>query len=273
VIKRFIVPVVCGIALLWFDNMVVRISLNWFEFVAFCSFAAILLTVLILFLNRSFKGCDVFVVIATGGLMAMYGAELLTHKNYWLSEDVFFNVAFTWGSVVAVCAAARFFDKRGRLSGFGVFFRAAGIVFFVFYAFLLAYALFFRSFHGGFVIRYRAVNLVPFATIIHYLHGSGYDFFDNIIGNVMLFAPAGFFAAVFRGRIRLWAGMAAIVAFSALCEILQYVFALGSSDIDDVILYAIGGFAGMLLCILLDSTYRAMHKGKGRLFVWRKAAE
>ena len=273
VAKKLVIPAICGLALLRFDYIVTEACLNWLIFRIVCISTIILLTGLIILLNRSFKGCDVFVVIMTGGLMAMYASELLLHNNYGLSEECFFNVAVTGATVIAVCAVVRFFDIRAKLRDFGVFFRAASIMFFVFYALLLAYALFLRDIQGAFIIRYRAINFVPFATIIRYFRGVGSDFFNNIYGNVLLFVPAGFYTAVFRGRLKLYAGMAAIVVFSVLCETAQYVFALGSADIDDVILNTLGGLAGIVLCILLDVAYRALHKGKGRLFVWGKAAE
>ena len=99
----------------------------------------------------------------------------------------------------------------------------------------------------------RSVNLVPFATISHYLvsGSSGVRRFaiGNVAGNVLLFVPLGAYVSV----LTRWTAartMLVVASASVAVEILQGVFALGASDVDDVILNCLGGFVGILLVLL-----------------------
>ncbi|WP_378102878.1 VanZ family protein [Cellulomonas sp. T2.31MG-18] len=110
----------------------------------------------------------------------------------------------------------------------------------------------------------RSINLVPFATISHYLvsgsSGVRRFAFGNVAGNVLLFVPLGAYVSV----LTRWAvarTMLVVASASVAVEILQGVFALGASDIDDMILNCVGGFIGILLALLA----RVVLKDAGRV--------
>ncbi|GAA4359581.1 hypothetical protein GCM10023087_34400 [Microbacterium rhizosphaerae] len=106
----------------------------------------------------------------------------------------------------------------------------------------------------------RSFNLVPFASIADYLFSGSSELrrfaFGNIAGNVLLFIPLGAYVSV----LTTWTmarTMLIVASASVAVEILQGVFALGASDIDDVILNCLGGFIGILLFLLLRVILRS----------------
>jgi len=85
-----------------------------------------------------------------------------------------------------------------------------------------------------------------FTTAIIHTRVEYYNFYTNLLGNVLLFVPLPFFLyTIFRCR---GAGKLLLIAVgcSLLIEISQYVFAIGVSDIDDLILNIIGAALGLM---------------------------
>lgn len=101
----------------------------------------------------------------------------------------------------------------------------------------------------------RSLNLIPFATISHYLFSDSAvtkEFaIGNVFGNVVAFAPLGAFLPLLRRRTGIWTNLLIVVCTSVAVEIIQGVFGLGASDIDDVILNTVGGLIGILFFTLL----------------------
>ena len=95
----------------------------------------------------------------------------------------------------------------------------------------------------------RGVNFVPFKEMFRYTFGS-YKFMKNIVGNILLFVPFGFFASHYidTKKVSTPVIVALIVSFSA--EAIQY-YTGRVFDIDDVILNVFGGFLGFLLYVAL----------------------
>ncbi len=93
-------------------------------------------------------------------------------------------------------------------------------------------------------------NLVPFRTITNYLATGRRAFIAviNLVGNVVLFMPVGYLAALVYPKIS-WLIVALLAITSGFTiEAVQFVFRIGIFDIDDVILNAIGIIAGYQLC-------------------------
>lgn len=86
----------------------------------------------------------------------------------------------------------------------------------------------------------RAVNLIPF-----YYDELAHSSFHlkEVLYNVLAFIPAGFYFSAF-GKKKLLSGIAASAVLSLGFEILQWIFALGASDITDLITNTIGGALG-----------------------------
>lgn len=126
-----------------------------------------------------------------------------------------------------------------------VIYREILYLIFILYVLCLYYVVTYQD------INYGGVNLTPFKEIFRYTIGSR-KFFKNIIGNIVLFIPYGYFAAYFpKNKKMLTVGfLTLLVSFSI--EAIQYrigrVF-----DIDDIILNTFGGVIGYLIFIILDS--------------------
>lgn len=89
----------------------------------------------------------------------------------------------------------------------------------------------------------NTVNLVPFKTILLYFNAYKMhslplkNIFLNIVGNMMLFMPYGYFMYVLFKRFRSFIPYV-FLFLSLICgvEIIQYIAKVGTADIDDVIL-------------------------------------
>lgn len=91
----------------------------------------------------------------------------------------------------------------------------------------------------------KAVNLIPFESIKLYFdnfHNMTNAFMVNIVGNLVLFAPMGFFVNIlFKDKIKnVGALIIFMVVLVCVIEFLQFVLFVGSADVDDVILNTIG---------------------------------
>ena len=86
----------------------------------------------------------------------------------------------------------------------------------------------------------RAVNLIPF-----YYDQLAHSSFHlkEVLYNVLAFIPAGFFFTAF-GKKKLVSGIAVCALLSLVFESLQWIFALGASDITDLITNTLGGALG-----------------------------
>lgn len=138
---------------------------------------------------------------------------------------------------------------------------------FAIYLALLLYLLFFqRMAIGGGHFATRSVNLAPFATIRNYAEvGQGlYDSFawTNIFGNILMFAPLGLYLPVMISGKKIRTYALWLLLFTVCAEILQWIFAIGVTDIDDVILNWLGGMMGLMAYKILLALFRQEHRVK-----------
>ncbi|MER2105688.1 MAG: VanZ family protein [Solibacillus sp.] len=115
---------------------------------------------------------------------------------------------------------------------------------FAFYLVIL-FGLLFMKAHS-----FSSINLVPFHSIGSYLFSDDKLLrafaFSNVVGNIVLFVPLGVYLPLFIREKSILKNVLWIILISALVEILQFVFRVGASDIDDVILNGLGGFIGII---------------------------
>ncbi|MGN1048177.1 MAG: VanZ family protein [Eubacteriales bacterium] len=98
----------------------------------------------------------------------------------------------------------------------------------------------------------RAVNLIPF----HYDQLSNTRFHQmEILYNVLVFVPAGFFFSAF-GKRKVTSGIIASAMLSLCFEILQWIFALGASDITDLITNTAGGALGAFIYFAMGKLFK-----------------
>ena len=136
-------------------------------------------------------------------------------------------------------------------------YRKPGTVLFVLYLVLLTYFLFFAEEMGRSpdMRPEYSYNLVLFREIRRFLvyrdKVGVQAMLLNIFGNVLAFAPFGFFLPVVWRRTRRWYTVTLLSFFTSLCiEVMQLVLRVGSFDVDDLLLNTAGGLAGYLIFLL-----------------------
>ena len=98
---------------------------------------------------------------------------------------------------------------------------------------------------------YGVSNFVPFKEIFRYSIGSD-KFMKNVIGNIALFIPYGFFTSYFLNNKKLSVISILTIIISLTIESVQYYIGR-VFDIDDIILNLIGGIIGFLVFVGLDA--------------------
>lgn len=95
----------------------------------------------------------------------------------------------------------------------------------------------------------REINLVPFGGSVIV---NGRIDFDEIINNTIVFIPVGsYFSLLFRNQAALKV-IGSAFGISLAFEIIQFIFAIGASDITDLISNTLGGLIGFALVSLLS---------------------
>lgn len=89
---------------------------------------------------------------------------------------------------------------------------------------------------------HRSLNLIPFAAP-SIVNGS----FGEMIDNVIIFIPFGVLLNVNFKKVGFLPKFALILVFSLTCELIQFIFAIGATDITDIITNTVGGFLGLEL--------------------------
>jgi glycopeptide antibiotics resistance protein len=84
----------------------------------------------------------------------------------------------------------------------------------------------------------RSLNLTPFAG---YSPGNVREMIDNFI----VFVPLGLLLGIVFNHVSFWRKLAWIFTFSFVAEVAQYVFAIGTTDITDLITNTFGGLFGL----------------------------
>ncbi len=104
----------------------------------------------------------------------------------------------------------------------------------------------------------RTISIIPFKSLLDMVNNniSVTRILENILGNIAIFIPFGLLLPIVQKdkskKIILYG-----LITSALIEIIQYVFALGSSDIDDLMLNTLGTVIGYLLYKIIHKKARA----------------
>src|SRR5580765_8591079 len=92
--------------------------------------------------------------------------------------------------------------------------------------------------------QHRSLNLIPFAAPSK-VHGR--INYGEIILNCLFFIPLGLLLNVNFKKIGFLPKLAFIMIFSVSAELIQYIFAIGATDITDVITNTAGGIIGLKL--------------------------
>ncbi len=99
----------------------------------------------------------------------------------------------------------------------------------------------------------REINLIPFGGSVIV---NGKIDFDEIINNAIVFIPVGaYFSLLFKNKSALKA-IGSVFGISFIYEIIQFIFAIGASDITDLITNTTGVLVGVGLYYLLKKIFK-----------------
>jgi glycopeptide antibiotics resistance protein len=111
---------------------------------------------------------------------------------------------------------------------------------------LIWLVLFKFSLHISHVLahHHRSLNLIPFAapSIVN-----GKINYGEMVYNCIFFIPLGLLLNVNFKKVEFLPKLAFIMGFSITAELIQFIFAIGATDITDVITNTLGGFLGLKL--------------------------
>ena len=111
------------------------------------------------------------------------------------------------------------------------------------YALILFYVVTFQD------ENYGTNNFIPFHEIFRYEFGTFY-FIRNILGNILLFIPFGYFVSRVLKTRKPYAMLIISLITSVVIEITQLLIGR-TFDVDDIILNLIGGLLGFLLYVFI----------------------
>lgn len=100
---------------------------------------------------------------------------------------------------------------------------------------------------------HRVIKLVPFAAT----RDAGASSSLDVVVNLLLFVPFGVYLGLLAPARAWWASAGLIAAGSLALEVLQYVLAVGRSDVTDVVVNTAGGLAGLVLLSGVRRVFRA----------------
>ena len=101
-------------------------------------------------------------------------------------------------------------------------------------------------------------NFIPFKEIFRYQIGSRL-FIKNIVGNILLFLPYGYFASYYLNNKKLWPTALLTIIVSFTIETVQ--LKIGRTfDVDDIILNTCGGIIGGFIYSLSESVSNKLPK-------------
>ena len=139
--------------------------------------------------------------------------------------------------------------------------RAIGKILFVLYIGFVVWFLIFSEWYGrtGEMQEYH-YNLELFREIKRfweYREQVGYfAMITNLLGNVLIFLPLGFFLPMASKYRSLFSTLYASFVLSLCVELFQFVTKVGSFDVDDLLLNTIGGIAGHILYLICEAVGR-----------------
>ena len=132
-------------------------------------------------------------------------------------------------------------DSRDRQSARTPCVKSLSRVLFAAYTITLAWLILFKfSVHISSVLHYdkRSLNFVPFST------SSGSS--SQALDNVLVFIPFGVLMSVNFKHLNFWSKLLVVFGASMAAETIQYIFAIGATDITDVMTNTLGGLIGLI---------------------------
>lgn len=162
-------------------------------------------------------------------------------KNIFL--DVFSD---TWPTILIAVVIAVSLRLAYLLKGHKkiILYKELLMLIFIIYALCLFHVVTYQD------VNFGTNNFIPFKEIFRYDLGTP-KFIKNIIGNIIMLIPFGFFASYFLKSKKIIIPLILTIILTTTIETVQYYIGR-VFDIDDIILNIVGGILGYLLFITMD---------------------
>lgn len=126
-------------------------------------------------------------------------------------------------------------------------------LFIIYFLFLIWIILFKLQLSFAYLDHIRNINLIPFSGSVIV---NGKVDFSEIIDNVLAFVPYGIFICMLKSQSSFTIKVIPIFMTSLLFEILQFIFAIGASDITDLIANTLGGIIGIGIFFVMSKIFK-----------------
>lgn len=107
------------------------------------------------------------------------------------------------------------------------------------------------------LVHSRSINLIPFHESVIVNNSIR---FSEIFDNVLIFIPFGIFISILKSNGCFLKKTALIASVSLFYEVMQFIFAIGASDITDVIGNTLGGIIGITIYFILHRLFKTDSK-------------
>ena len=124
--------------------------------------------------------------------------------------------------------------------------RISYVVFGIYFILLIWLILFKFATNFSEIPRMCSINLIPF----YYKQGTNTQL-REVLYNIVVFIPLGVYVQIFKEDKKITTKCLLIFLTSFLFEVIQFIFAIGASDITDLIGNTLGGILGILFCIIM----------------------
>jgi len=130
------------------------------------------------------------------------------------------------------------------------------MVLFIIYLLVLTWIILFKfSFSLQDISTLRSVNLIPLAGTA--VRNNQLDY-TELLSNVLIFVPFGLYISMLKPAWGFLKKIIPIAGVSLLFEVLQYILAIGATDITDLMGNTLGGILGIILYLI----FRKLLKNK-----------
>ena len=130
-------------------------------------------------------------------------------------------------------------------------------LFMVYFLILTWMILFKMSFSFQDLVGFRSINLIPYydSTIVNGSIG-----ITEIIYNIIVFIPFGIYICMINDNWSVLKKIIFIAGVSLTYEILQFIFAIGATDITDLIGNTFGGIIGITIYFVISKLFKSNQK-------------
>lgn len=128
------------------------------------------------------------------------------------------------------------------------------IVLFVIYILALASIILFKlPFYSEKAGRIQEINLIPF---MGSFDDNGVILFGEIINNILVFIPLGIYICMLKSNWSFVKKALPIIGLTLAFEVIQFIFAIGRTDITDILGNTLGGIIGIGIYTLLFKIFK-----------------